>query len=298
MFGNEHRAFIFATASTLSNQQLSTLKTLFENKTGAAQAFFALMKTKHLLWTLLLAPLTWSVACTGLLMPKGRNTCSDTVLLTTHWKQMGGFEKYTPDSLRTGCWSTALAQIMFFHKLKPFGNVAYTSRNGYRINETPDSAGLDLGSFTAVLDSTTPAATADQMAKYNYYAALAVRKDFGTDRYMNKLAPASLFENHYHVKAHRYISWRKIAPYTNGRLEKIIALEIDERRPVFLHFANLKGFGHSVVIDGYCYRDGKLQIHINQGQGGPQDGWYEFGKGILRPDDGALRVIYTFRPAG
>jgi hypothetical protein len=37
-------------------------------------------------------------------------------------------------------------------------------------------------------------------------------------------------------------------------------------------------------------------IHTNQGQGGPDDGWYDFYKGILRTDDNTLRVVYTFKP--
>jgi Peptidase C10 family len=72
--------------------------------------------------------------------------------------------------------------------------------------------------------------------------------------------------------------------------------EIDNRQPVLLHFANLKGFGHSVVVDGYCYQQGEFRVHINQGQGGPDDGWFDFSQGILKPDDNALRVVYTFRP--
>jgi Peptidase C10 family len=217
-------------------------------------------------------------------------------LLKTHWQQMGGFEKCTPDSLRTGCWSTALAQIVYYHKLKPFGKVIYTSRQGYQINETIDSTQFNFDSFTSTIDSTTQLSTVNQLAKYNYYAALAVQKDFGTDRYMNKLASANLLQEHYHMKVERFIAWRKYVPNTLGKLEKVIYNELNNQRPVFLHFANLKDFGHSVVVDGYCYRDGKFMIHTNQGQGGPDDGWYNFYKGILRPNDDALRVVYTFKP--
>jgi hypothetical protein len=209
---------------------------------------------------------------------------------------MGGFEKCTPDSLRTGCWSTALAQIVYYHKLKPYGHVAYTSRQGYKIDEMLDSTQFNFSLFAPAIEKTAAAETISQLAKYSYYAALAVQKDFGTDRYMNKLAPADLLEKHYAVKVERYISWRKTVPATLGKLEKIIYQEINGKRPVFLHFANLKDFGHSVVIDGYCYKDGNFMIHTNQGQGGPDDGWYNFHKGILRPDDNALRVIYTFKP--
>jgi hypothetical protein len=237
-------------------------------------------------------------ACTSFPFFPDRSTCmTDSQCLTkTRWKQMGGFEKYTPDSLRTGCWSTALAQIVYYHQLKPFGHVVYTSRQNYKINEDLDSTQFNFSLFAAAIDSTTSQETISQLARYNYYAALAVQKDFGTDRYMNKLASADLLEKHYKVKVNRYIAWHKLVPNTLGKLEKIIYNELNDKRPVFLHFANLKDFGHSVVVDGYCYKGGKFMIHTNQGQGGPTDGWYDFYKGILRTDDNALRVVYTFRP--
>jgi hypothetical protein len=218
------------------------------------------------------------------------------VLTQTHWQQMGGFEKFTPDAMRTGCWSTALAQIVYYHKLKPHGKVAYVSRQGFRIAETLDSTQFDFALFSPQIDSTTLPVAADQMAKYNYYAALAVQKDFGTDRYMNKLASAKLLEEHFNMKVERFIAWHQLVPNTLGKLEKIIYQEINAKRPVFLHFANLKDFGHSVVVDGCAYQDGHFMVHTNQGQGGPDDGWYDFYKGIIRPDDNALRVVYTFKP--
>ncbi len=238
------------------------------------------------------------LVCTSFPFFPDTSACmSDSVCLTTtRWKQMGGFEKYTPDSLRTGCWSTALAQIVYYHKRKPFGHVEYKSRQNYQINENLDSSQFNFNLFTATIDSTSSEETINQLAKYNYYAALAVQKDFGTDRYMNKLASADLLEKHYQVKVARYIAWHKLVPNTLGKLEKIIYQEINDKRPIFLHFANLKDFGHSIVVDGYCYQDGHFMIHTNQGQGGPDDGWYDFYKGILRPDDNALRVVYTFKP--
>ena len=241
--------------------------------------------------------LSYAAVSTALLIPLDTSKCMSTeeCLLTTHWKQMGGFEKYTPDGLRTGCWSTALAQIVYYHRLKPFGRVQYTSRNGYKIDEQLDSLAFDFNDFTAAIDSSTPLKTIDQLARYNYCAALAVEKDFGTDRYMNKLASASLLEAHYKVKVERFISWHRFAPYSLGKLESVITRELENKRPVFLHFANLKDFGHSVVIDGFCYREGKYMVHINQGQGGDGDGWFAFYEDILHPGDKSLRVVYTFQ---
>lgn len=248
--------------------------------------------------TMAILLLVYIFVCTSFpFFPDKEKCMTDSECLTkTHWQQMGGFQRDTPDSLRLGCWSTALAQIVYYYKLKPYGHVQYTSRHGYKINENLDSSQFNFNLFSPTLDKFSSAEAGNEMAKYNYYAALAVEKDFGTDSYMNKLAPASLLEEHYKMRVERFISWHKYLPYTNGKLEKIIYQEINNKRPVFLHLANLKDFGHSVVIDGYCYKNGTFMIHTNQGQGGPTDGWYNFYKGILRPDDRALRVVYTFKP--
>lgn len=202
---------------------------------------------------------------------------------------MGGFEKYTPEHMRLGCWSTALAQIVYYHRLKPFGRVNYTSSKCYLIDEQIDSSKIDFSKIR-MRDPN------DVTAWYNYDAALAVNKDFGTDHYMHKLAPASLLESHYAIKAARYICWHGLVPYTTGKLEAIITNEIHVKRPLFLHFTDLTGFGHSVVVDGYKFINGHFLVHLNQGQGGPQDGWYDFEKDLLHPGDRNLRVIYTIRP--
>jgi hypothetical protein len=254
--------------------------------------------TKIFIVAIAVVAVAYLFICTSFPFSPDKTKCMNDAdrLTTTQWKQMGGFQKYTPDSMRTGCWSTALAQIVYFHKLKPYGHLEYTSRQGYKISETMDSSQFNFAMFTDLIDSSTNTESIDQLAKYNYYAACAVQKDFGTDRYMNKLAPAGLLEEHYNMKVERFIAWHKLVPNTLGKLEKVIYNELNEKRPVFLHFANLNDFGHSVVVDAYCYKDGKFMIHTNQGQGGPTDGWYDFYKGILRPDDNKLRVVYTFRP--
>jgi hypothetical protein len=255
-------------------------------------------KSLWILFTLVVvATTTYVFAGTALLNTCNKGTSpADSIFLKTHWKQMGGFEKATPDHMRLGCWSTALAQIAYYHRLQPFGRVAYTSRKGYIIHEELDSLRVNFDLLTSQIDSTTAEAAINALARYNYAAALAVNKDFGTDNYMNKLAPASLLEAHYHIKANRYISWHGLLPYTTGKQEAVIRKEIHYGRPLFLHFANLKDFGHSVVIDGYKTVGKHFLVHLNQGQGGPQDGWYDFGHQLLKKDDRKLRVIYTICP--
>lgn len=223
-------------------------------------------------------------------------TANDQGLTTTHWQQMGGFQLCTPDSSRIGCWGTALAQLAYYHKLVPHGKVVYTSSKGFHINEDLDGFRFDLSLFAPQIDSTTPKPVIEQLSKYNYYAALVIKKDFGTGNNMDKLPSPTLFESHFRARVKRYISWKNVLPYTQGKLEAIIYEELNNKRPVYLHFANLKDFGHSVIVDAYCYEKGQFKVHLNQGQGGPTDGWYDFYKGFLRPDDNKLRVVYTFEP--
>ena len=195
-----------------------------------------------------------------------------------------------------GCWGTALAQIAYYHELQAVGELAYTCSNGYDIQENLSAHHFDFSAFAAQIDSTSSKKTVDELARYNYYAAAILQKDFGTGGYMNLLAPASLIETHYPVRAKRYVSFRQSFPYRSAKLEKVIVNELNANRPLFLHFANLNDFGHSVVIDAYCYDAKGFKIHINNGQGGEGDGWYAFEKGILRADDTKLRVIYTVAP--
>lgn len=253
--------------------------------------------TKLFLFTIIVITFCYLLAATAVLdFPKNKYAKEDSVFLKTHWKQMGGFELFTPDKLRLGCWSTALAQIMNYHHLRPFGRVVYSSSKGYSIDENMDSTEVDFSKLPAQIDSSTSSSSIRALAKYNYYAALAVQKDFGTDNYLNKLAPPSLLEKHYKVKVSRYISWRRALPYSPGKLKSLICEEISNNRPLFLHFADLENFGHSVVIDGYKQTEKEFLVHLNQGQGGPQDGWYDFDLDLLKEGARRLRVIYTFRP--
>jgi len=92
-----------------------------------------------------------------------------------------------------------------------------------------------------------------------------------------------------------YFSWKTILPYTSGKLKNVIRKEISQKRPLFLHFANLKNFGHSVVIDGYKQNGKQSLVHLNQGQGGSKEGWYDFDQDLLTGADRQLRLVYTFK---
>jgi hypothetical protein len=53
-------------------------------------------------------------------------------LLRTEWDQADIYSKHTPTQVRLGCWSTAIAQILYYHKLSPKGKVNYQCTLGYQ----------------------------------------------------------------------------------------------------------------------------------------------------------------------
>ncbi len=51
-----------------------------------------------------------------------------------------------------------------------------------------------------------------------------------------------------------------------------------------------------MVIDGYTYEKGEFLIHINRGENGKNDDWYNFFGAIKEFDDNQFRRIMTIKP--
>jgi hypothetical protein len=97
-------------------------------------------------------------------------------LLTTQWGQRGLYAKYVPNNERLGCWSVALAQILYYHRVQPAGQVSYEG-DGYRVRESLDHR-FDWDLFADTVTEATPARKQNEVAKYCYYAAIVIGKDF------------------------------------------------------------------------------------------------------------------------
>ena len=63
------------------------------------------------------------------------------------------------------------------------------------------------------------------------------------------------------------------------------------------YFDDGNDFGHAVVIDGYLNKNELFLVHINQGMGGRNDGWYNpFDKIFGIRDDLQTRFLVTLKP--
>ena len=215
-------------------------------------------------------------------------------LLTTKWGQTDNFARFSPDNWRLGCWSTAIAQILYFHRLRPSGSASYQTTTGYAINENLDSYTFDWDLFVDEFNGNTPEASINQVAKYAYFTSIVIQKDFGTDEYvLNAYQRAAAIANHYHCNSQVFST----PGYSIQQTKQIIMQELDARRPIMLHLRNLaRTTSHAIVVDAYRVKNGEFWVHINMGHEGNQDGWYNYETTITYYDDNSYRRLLTISP--
>ena len=214
-------------------------------------------------------------------------------LIQTQWGQINKYARFSPNNERLGCWSTAIAQILYFHRLRPSGNVAYKGTY-YNINENFDSYKFNWDLFVNNFDNQTPIKSIDEVARYAYYTAAVIQKDFGTGTYViNSKKMVNAIKKHYDCKAQEFSTNK----YKLSEIKKIIRDELTKHNPVMMFMKNLsKTRFHAVVIDGYRIKGDLFDVHINMGWEGNYDGWYDFDKAIFRYDDTSYKKIITIQP--
>lgn len=195
-------------------------------------------------------------------------------LLATQWGQRGLYAQYAPKQDRLGCWSVALAQILYYHKAQPTGQVSYEGK-GYRVSETL-SRRFNWGLFANSLTPSTPAAKRSEVARYCYYTAIAIGKDFAGEEAYKGDSDA----RRKGITEHFGCSTRAFRTYREGAeaVRKAILSELAEQRPLLLYVEGQKGLGHAFAIDGVRTIGNRFEVHLNCGWNGDDDGWYDFEK--------------------
>jgi hypothetical protein len=146
-------------------------------------------------------------------------------LLQTNWDQFGIYARYAPAQERLGCWSTALAQILYYHRLKPTGVVDYTCSNGVAIRDTLSRYALRWQDFAPQLNAASAPAALEAVTRYSYLTAAAVQKDFGTGRYLLVVNPAGQIEKHFAAQAVFYGSFTGESPLPKAQLDHMAQKE-------------------------------------------------------------------------
>ena len=216
--------------------------------------------------------------------------------LSTTWHQTGDYAMFAPDGNRVGCWSTAIGQILYHHRSRPYGQVSFTTNtNNYVINENMSSYTFDWNLFVNVIDAGTFQDSKEEVARYLYYTSIVLQKDFGTGSYcLGHTDRVANLQNHYACVTAYYSS----NSYTMDQLKSLVKTELLSGYPVMMHIHSNADVYHAVAVDGYKIVGKKtLSVHINQGHGGSEDGWYDFDAPIAGYDDTAYKRIVTIRPS-
>lgn len=235
---------------------------------------------------------------------KPRNDVKGKYLLETQWggneKDYQLFYKYTPNNQPLGCHSVAIAQLLFYHKLAPYGKVNYKCSNGTKIHKNFSNYNVDWNEIAAKLNDSITQEKIDATAFYAYSVACIVQKDFGTNQYIdieNSNNHRSQIEKHFKCKYESYTF--KPESSVSELLEKdksitnIIKQEIDAQRPLGFYYKPQNSDGHAIVIDGYTIKDNNFYVHANFGWSGDSDGWYLLKEDL--PKDTRAIMILTIR---
>ena len=250
------------------------------------------MKTKTKI-TLIIIVSILVLKAISLIGVKAKENPNDEYLLKTVWGGTTRTSKFNPDNFSPGCHSIALAQIMYYHRLQPHGKKEYTTKKGHHIKENYSNHDFNWDLFVNNVNDSTPQENVDELALYRYYLATVVEKNFGNGSYQ-KTFHKSQIKKHFNCKVKEKPGYKTFL-LSRRRVRNIIVKEINSKRPVYFHYTDFDGAGHSIVIDGYKQKDDDLWVHGNFGWGGKDNGWYKYEKNCFIPNQ-KLELIITVRP--
>ena len=214
-----------------------------------------------------------------------RTNVTGDYLLKTAWGGSSPFDALAPGGSALGCDADAFAQVLYFHRLAPHGQVAYKCKNGAAISEDFSRYKPEWERF-ALTKNSTDARAIQETSRFMYYVAVVVRKDFGTDQYVDypedahKKAVESHFDCTLTSYANEVTSNLEAALRGGADMYELVKAEIDAGRPAGFYYTYGKADGHAVVLDGYTVQGGKTYFHVNFGWLGSSDGWYSLAEDL------------------
>ena len=194
-------------------------------------------------------------------------------MIQTHWNQDAPYNDQCPEwggtRCVTGCTTTALAQVMYYHQT-PSGQCGAipsytTSARGIACEALPATT-FDWGSMDAY-SSTPEARTA--VATLMKYCGYALQADFdahGSTVWDNMIVPA--LQDYFGYGSGVQLVQRD--SYTADNWDMLIYTELAAGRPV-IYSGQADSGGHTFIVHGY---DGAGYYSVNWGWGGSQDGKY------------------------
>lgn len=182
-------------------------------------------------------------------------------LLTTQWNQWAPYNGFCPAGCPTGCFPTALAQIMNYWKwpAESRGQVDETDFSGHK---------YDWENMLDIYEHGYDGAQADAVARLMADIGTAFHTQYDPTGSPTQAVLVPLVENFGYERDFREISAKDASALTSTMRE-----ELDRNRPV-LYVGNSGDatVSHALVCDGYTQNN---YFHFNYGWGGYCDGYYK-----------------------
>lgn len=186
---------------------------------------------------------------------------------------------------RLGCNANTLAQVMYYHRRCPTGSVEHTvpgfETTGMAFDAEAAENGLcDWTRFAARSQNVTTDAGTRAVARYIYAAALVVTRKWGspagTPHYLlSHDEQDEAVSEHYGVTVSRFHIEKNAA--AREEAESLLVKELDRHHPVIAFLVHDEDhLGHLVVLDGFRRADSGPEVHVNAGQDGFNNGWFDF----------------------
>lgn len=201
-------------------------------------------------------------------------------LLTCQWNQGSPYNMYCPqffdtgETCVTGCVATAMAQIMYYHRVRSVRSVqadipGYTCRTNWEnygkmtVQGIPKNSPIDWNDMTDTYDNASTDAAKRAVANLMKYCGVSVKMDYSPSASgASSSYVVTALKNYFGYDAGTHYVWR--SSYSDDAWDELIYNELANGRPVHYSGQGSEG-GHAFVCDGY---DGNGYYHINWGWGG------------------------------
>ncbi len=209
------------------------------------------------------------------------------VLLTCQWDQDYPYNMYCPqffdtgETCVTGCVATAMAQIMYYHRVRSVRSVqadipGYTCATDWEnygkmtVQGIPKNSPIDWNDMTDTYNSRSTDAAKRAVANLMKYCGVSVEMDYGRSSTGGSGAVSqyvvTALKKYFGYDAGASYVYR--SNYSDDAWDELIYNELANGRPVHYSGRGTSG-GHAFVCDGY---DGDGYYHFNWGWGGYCDG--------------------------
>ena len=200
-------------------------------------------------------------------------------LLTTQWSQGKPYNNQCPvnawgEHMVTGCVITAMAQVMNYYQWPKQGRGKHTNTGSFPDYVQTCDFSQSIYDWDNMIDNyeTTDYTDiqADAVAQLMADLGCAIEAAYG-----GMYGTSANDENIPSVAA-KYFHYKTLKP-EGATWDEMLCAFLDQGHPILSSVTLLDGRGsHTVVCDGYRYRDGIYYYHVNMGWGGQDDGYYSF----------------------